>query len=148
MLQPPKTAHDYVHLSGRTGRLGAHGTATVFATEDEVRMLNDYETILKIRFRRTRKKAVPDSTAAAMSAALGESEMETPDTLLTERSQKVDAAGSNDANIRKGVLERATRAAEASGSLAMTGAYKEALEKAQKQRRRHRRRRGVVSYNQ
>jgi superfamily II DNA/RNA helicase len=39
----PRSAEDYVHRIGRTGRAGANGTAISFAAPDETRLLRDIE---------------------------------------------------------------------------------------------------------
>lgn len=43
----PYNAEDYVHRIGRTGRAGALGTAIAFYSEENIKLLNDIEVLIK-----------------------------------------------------------------------------------------------------
>ena len=53
-IDPPTESKAYLHRVGRTARAGAKGVAVSLMTEDEVRLVNRYETELGITIRRVR----------------------------------------------------------------------------------------------
>ena len=48
----PSSSDDYIHRSGRTGRMGAQGHALSLACEDELKLIRRYERDLNIRIER------------------------------------------------------------------------------------------------
>lgn len=49
-LSPPRRADDYIHRSGRTGRVGKKGVCITFYTKAEEQYLSSIEFKAKIRF--------------------------------------------------------------------------------------------------